>query len=158
MKGQYASAENALVEVGMAPTLLERLARKVTGLEAAAVDCSQGRLDHVGARSVLGDGHSRAAGGSGRVDWINRWRYGKDPEVMREWESARCKSPVGLPVTRGPRQGGAGRVHAGGPVTSPAEEPTRGGRGLPTTARLQCGIRNAHVRCATYGSNDSRAA
>lgn len=92
VKSLLASAEEqkeALVSVGMALTLLEELGKKVAGLESAAVDASQGRLDHVGARSELEAITVELLEEVRVLDGINRWRYGKDPELMAEWNAAR---------------------------------------------------------------------
>jgi hypothetical protein len=92
VKALLASAEEqreALVGVGMAPTLLEELGKKVAGLEAAAADASQGKMDHVGARSELAAITEELLEEVQVLDGINRWRYGRDPELMTEWNAAR---------------------------------------------------------------------
>ena len=92
VKGLLASAEEqkeALIGVGMAPSLLEDLGSKVAGLETAAADASEGRLDKVGARSELAAITVELQEEVAVLDGINRWRFGKVPELLREWEFAR---------------------------------------------------------------------
>jgi hypothetical protein len=108
VKRLLASAEEqreALVGVGMAPGLLEELGKKVAGLESAAEDARQGRLDHIGARSELETIVGELMEEMKVLDGINRWRYGKDPELMTEWNSARHVFLAGRRTTGEPETG-----------------------------------------------------
>lgn len=121
VKALLASAEEqkeALVGVGMAPTLLEELGKKVAGLTTAAADASQGKMDHVGARSELDAITGELMEEVRVLDGINRWRYGRDPELMTEWNAARH-------VVLGPRR------KAGEPTPGEGETPSEPGKESP---------------------------
>lgn len=121
VKGLLTSAEEqreALEAVGMAPSLLEDLGKKVAGLETAAADASAGRMDKVGARSELGAIADELMEEVRVLDGINRWRFGKDPELLREWDFARH-------VIQGPHRA------PGDPLTGTGDVPPAPGKEAP---------------------------
>ena len=78
-----------LVSKGLTGTLLETLRRLVTEFDAVTELARSGRLEHIGAREDL----DVMTGGLMEIvrvlDGINRFRFGKDPEVMAEWNAAK---------------------------------------------------------------------
>jgi hypothetical protein len=89
-----------LVAAGMAPALLEELQRLVSAFEIASEEARAKRLSHIGARADLQEIAGDLMEEVRVLDGINRWRFGKDPEVMAEWQAARhlpTPSPAAQP-------------------------------------------------------------
>ena len=78
-----------LVKAGMAPALLEELARMVAEFEAASEAARTARRDHIGARADLEVITTELVEQVKLLDGITRYRFGSDPEVMAEWKAAR---------------------------------------------------------------------
>jgi hypothetical protein len=96
VKALVAAAEQqreVLVAAGMAPALLEELHQKLAEFETAGEEARAKRLSHIGARADLDKIAGTLMEQVRVLDGINRWRFGKDPEVMAEWEAARHLTP-----------------------------------------------------------------
>jgi len=78
-----------LVDVGMAPALLEELHQRLAEFETASEEARAKRLAHIGARSDLSEITESLMDAVRVLDGINRWRFAKDPDVLAEWEAAR---------------------------------------------------------------------
>jgi hypothetical protein len=78
-----------LLKAGMAPTLLEELAKMVADFETASEAARTARRDHIGARIDLDLITAELVEQVKFLDGITRYRFGKDPEVMAEWKAAR---------------------------------------------------------------------
>jgi len=78
-----------LVKAGMAPTLLEDLAKMVSDFEAASEAARTARRDHIGARVDLDVISGELMEQVQLLDGITRYRFGSDPELMAEWKAAR---------------------------------------------------------------------
>jgi hypothetical protein len=78
-----------LVKAGMAPTLLEELAKMVSDLEAASEAARTARRDHIGARADLEVITTELVEQVKLLDGITRYRFGSDPEMMAEWKAAK---------------------------------------------------------------------
>ena len=78
-----------LVKAGMAPTLLEDLAKMVSDFEAASEAARTARRDHIGARADLEVITAELVEQVKLLDGITRYRFGNDPELMAEWKAAR---------------------------------------------------------------------
>lgn len=105
VKALVAAAEqqrDVLVAAGMAPALLEELQRLVSDFETASEEARAKRLSHIGARADLQEIAGALMEEVRVLDGINRWRFGKDPEVMAEWQAARhlpTPSPADQPAS-----------------------------------------------------------
>ena len=90
-----AEAQEALLNEGMTPTLLTELGKMLTEFDAASEAARAARLDRIGARADLEAVKV--------LDGINRWRFGKDPELLVAWNAARHVPGAGSRVSpRGP--------------------------------------------------------
>lgn len=92
---------DVLVAAGMAPALLEELQRMLAEFEVASEEARAKRLSHIGARADLQQIAGALMEEVRVLDGINRWRFGKDPEVMAEWNAARhlpSSAPAGQPA------------------------------------------------------------
>jgi hypothetical protein len=78
-----------LVAAGMAPALLEELKGMVAAFETVSDEARAKRLSHIGARADLEEIAGDLMEEVRVLDGINRWRFGKDPEVLAEWQAAR---------------------------------------------------------------------
>jgi hypothetical protein len=109
--------KDALVAEGMSPTLLEELGTKLTEFETVSDAARTARLDHIGARADL-DGVTADLVEVVRVlDGINRWRFGKTPELLVEWNAARQVPGLGVrpvPVPVPPSVEGVAPPNPGG--------------------------------------------
>ena len=78
-----------LVAAGMAPALLDELQRMFAAFQSASEEARATRLSQVGARADL----QKIAGDLMEevrvLHGLNRWRFGKQPEALAEWLSAR---------------------------------------------------------------------
>lgn len=83
------SQSDLLVKAGMAPTLLDELARMVADFEAASEAARTARRDHIGARIDLDVITTELVEQVKLLDGITRYRFGKDQEVMAEWKAAK---------------------------------------------------------------------
>ena len=111
VKGMLAKAEEqkeALVSQGMSVGLLEDLGKSVASFEAANQASIGGRRAHVGARAGLRTVAAELTDLVVLLDGLNRYRFGKDPKLMAEWESAR--NVVGPSVARSAPNAGDGVV------------------------------------------------
>lgn len=92
VKALVAAAEgqrDVLVAAGMAPALLEELQHLLAEFEVASEEARAKRLSHIGARADLREIAGELMQEVRVLDGINRWRFGKNPEVMAEWHAAR---------------------------------------------------------------------
>jgi hypothetical protein len=118
-KSLIAAAESErerLLAEGMSATLLEDLSKMVTEFEAASESTRTARRDHIGARAELETVTENLLELVRVLDGINRYRYGKDPELMIEWNAARTVpvqkkgTPTPPPVGEGPGSAPPGSV------------------------------------------------
>lgn len=86
--------KDALVEAGMAPALLEELERMVSQFETASEEARAGRQDHIQARLALEEIVRDLMEQVRVLDGINRWRFGRDPELLGAWQAARDLLPA----------------------------------------------------------------
>lgn len=100
------SQRDLLVSEGMSPTLLETLGGLVSQFETAVEAARTGRRDHIGARADLEVLAEEVVDQVRVLDGFNRFRFGKDPELMAEWQAVR-----GVP----------GRSRRNGPDGPPAD-------------------------------------
>ena len=92
VKSMLAMAEaqkDALVGEGMSPRLLEDLGRMVAEFETASEAARTARLDHIGARADLEEATAELVEQVKVLDGLNRWRFGKEPELLVEWNAAK---------------------------------------------------------------------
>jgi hypothetical protein len=125
VKSMLAMAEaqkDALVAEGMSPRLLEDLNRLVAEFETAMEAARTARLEHIGARADLEEATAQVLELVRLLDGINRWRFGKDPKLLVEWNAA--KHVAGVPVGSA-RERGYGSSPAAG--DSGATPPPSGG-------------------------------
>lgn len=78
-----------MVSKGLTGSALEDLRRLVTEFEAATDDARKGRIDHIGARTDLDVVTGEIMEIIRILDGINRYRFGKDPEGLAEWNAAK---------------------------------------------------------------------
>lgn len=79
-----------LVAIGMAPAVLDELSRMVAEFEAASEAARTARRDHIGARLDLDVITAELMEDVKLLDGMTRYRFGKDVEVMGEWDAARA--------------------------------------------------------------------
>lgn len=92
--------KDLLVSKGLTASALEDARRIVAEFEVATTTAQSGRLDHIGARTDLELVSGELMEIVRLLDGINRYRYGKDPEAMAEWNAARHLPPT--PVSKTP--------------------------------------------------------
>ncbi len=100
-----------LVSKGLTGSALEDLGRLVKEFETASNDARNARVQHIGARTDL----DLVAGEIMEIirilDGINRYRFGKDPEGMAEWNAAKqvpalpFRTPTPRPEPTPPKPG-----------------------------------------------------
>ncbi|HEV8355705.1 MAG TPA: hypothetical protein VGQ17_02960 [Gemmatimonadales bacterium] len=98
VKSMLATAEaqkDALVGEGMSPRLLEDLGRMVAEFETASEAARTARLDHIGARADLEEATAELVEQVKVLDGLNRWRFGKEPELLVEWNAAKHVAGAG---------------------------------------------------------------
>lgn len=83
------SQKDAMVREGMSPTLLEELGRMLTEFEAVSDAARAARLDHIGARADLEEATAELMEMVQVLDGVNRWRFGKEPKLLVEWNAAK---------------------------------------------------------------------
>lgn len=91
-KSLIAAAESqreTLLAAGMSTTLIDDLGKTVAEFEASSEATRTARRDHIGARAELETITENLQELVRVLDGINRYRYGKDPELMIEWNAAR---------------------------------------------------------------------
>jgi hypothetical protein len=93
-----AEKREVLVAAGMAPALLEELQQMFAAFEAASEEARAKRLAHVGARADLQEIARDLMQEVRVLDALNRWRFGKDPDVLAEWQSARHLPTASTPA------------------------------------------------------------
>lgn len=98
-----------LVKHGLADKLLEDLAAALDQFDASVAETNLGRRDHVGARAELKAVSDEVTRLVELLDGLNRYRFGRDAEMLAAWESARR-------VVSGPRAGTPEEPPAGGEV------------------------------------------
>ncbi|MDP3911873.1 MAG: hypothetical protein Q8Q14_15925 [Gemmatimonadales bacterium] len=99
-----------LVAAGMAPALLEELQRMISAFEIASEEARAKRLSHIGARADLQQIAGELMDEVRVLDGINRWRFGKEPEVMAEWQAARhlpTPAPTSPAADQNPKESAA---------------------------------------------------
>ena len=89
MLAKAESERELLVSKGMSESLLEDLTKVVTEFEATSEQSRSSRRDHVGARADLAAVTVEIQDQVRLLDGLVRYRFGKDPELMAVWESAR---------------------------------------------------------------------
>ena len=80
---------DALVAEGMSPRLLEDLNRMLAEFETVSESARTARLGHIGARADLEEATAELTSLVKLLDGINRWRFGKEPELLVEWNAAK---------------------------------------------------------------------
>ena len=80
---------DVLVAAGMAPALLDELQGMFAAFESASEDARARRLSRVGASADLHEIAGDLMEEVRVLDGVNRWRFGKEPEILAEWLSAR---------------------------------------------------------------------
>jgi hypothetical protein len=78
-----------LLQHGLAEKLLDDLAAAVGEYEAALDEALVGRQDHVGASAELEAVSNDVTEVVELLDGLNRYRFGRDAELMAAWQSAR---------------------------------------------------------------------
>src|ERR1043166_352449 len=89
-----------LVSKGMSATLPDDLERMVAEFEQVTMAALAGRRDHMGARAELDKAAAALQQDVHVLDGIYSNQFGKDPEVMAEWEAVRFI--LGLPQPQTP--------------------------------------------------------
>ena len=92
VKGMLAVAQQErelLAAKGMGKTLLDDLVRLVGGFEASANAALAGQRDHIGALADLEQKLAAIQEDVRLLDGIYRYYFGKNPDVMAEWEAVR---------------------------------------------------------------------
>jgi hypothetical protein len=102
---------DVLVTAGMAPALLDELQGMFAAFESASEEARARSLSRVGARADLQEIAVDLMDEVRVLDGLNRWRFGKEPEVLAEWLSARH-----LPSS-------AGTIHEAKPTGATAAGP-----------------------------------
>jgi hypothetical protein len=92
--------KDLLVTKGLTQSALEDLRRMVAEFDVATTTAQSGRLDHIGARADLEVVTGELMEIVRVLDGINRYRYGKDPEALAEWNAAKHLPPT--PVSKTP--------------------------------------------------------
>jgi len=77
------------VAKGLSQALLDDLTVTLAEFEKATVLAHEGRRDHVGATADLKQVTTEIAELVGQLDALNRYRFGKDTELLAAWRSAR---------------------------------------------------------------------
>jgi len=78
-----------LVAKGLSQALLDDLTVTLAEFEKATVLAHEGRRDHVGATADLKQVTAEIVELVGQLDALNRYRFGKDTELLAAWRSAR---------------------------------------------------------------------
>jgi hypothetical protein len=98
--------KDLLQKAGLAPTLLDELAKMVADFEASTEAARTARRDHIGARVDLDVITAQLKEQVKLLDGITRYRFGDDVEMMAEWHAAkqmlRQPGAAGAPVTPAP--------------------------------------------------------
>lgn len=102
--------KEALVSEGMSPVLLDDLARMLDELEERAGAATAAGLARVGSRSDLLDATAELMEMVGLLDGINRWRFGKDPDQLREWKAATHLQTAHRPSREAAPPSGSGTI------------------------------------------------
>jgi hypothetical protein len=89
MLGAAKEQQELLVAKGMGATLLDDLDRMVKEFEAASSAALTGRRDHIGARTDLDLVTADLQEDVRVLNGIYSYRFGKDPELMAEWDAVR---------------------------------------------------------------------
>jgi hypothetical protein len=114
------SQQEAMVSEGMSPTLLEELGTMLTEFEAASDAARSARLDHIGARADLDAVTAELMETVQVLDGVNRWRFGKDPKLLVEWNAAKHVFDVGHGRVVPPAAGDGGTPPGSGGVAPAA--------------------------------------
>jgi hypothetical protein len=89
MLEQGQAGRELLVKHGLADKLLEDLAVAVDQLDASLAETNLGKRDHVGARAELKAVSDEVTRLVELLDGLNRYRFGRDAEMLAAWERAR---------------------------------------------------------------------
>ena len=121
MSTEAQAHRDLLLSHGMAPTLLDDVARTLDEYEPTIDQTHTGRRDHLGARSDLDTVVGSIMARIEQRDVINRYRFRKQPEQLAAWLSARDmpwpgKGPVTAPDKAKERRRER-KVECGGRVT-----------------------------------------
>ena len=103
VKSMLAIAEaqkDALVGEGMSPRLLDDVSRLVGEFDTASEAARVARLEHIGARADLEAATAELMEQVKLLDGINRWRFGKDPKLLVEWNAAKHVAGAGAVAAR----------------------------------------------------------
>jgi hypothetical protein len=72
-------------------------------VDASVAETNEGRRGHIGARAELDAVSDEVMQLVGMLDGLNRYRFGRDAEMLAAWESARSATRrVGFIVARSP--------------------------------------------------------
>jgi hypothetical protein len=89
MLAQCQSQKELLCRHGLADHLLDDQAAAVAQFEASVAETNEGRQDHVLARAELERVSEEGMQLVGMLDGLNRYRFAREPQLLRAWESAR---------------------------------------------------------------------
>ena len=109
MLEQGQAQRELLAKHGLADRLLEDLAAAVDQFDASVAETNEGRRGHVGARAELDAVSDEVMQLVEMLDGLNRYRFGREAEMLAAWESARH-------VVVGPRAEGKEEPPAAGEV------------------------------------------
>ena len=88
MSAEAQSQKETLVKHGLLDEVLESLARSLNEFDQAVEQGTEGRRTHVGASAELDDLGEELIQVVRLMDGTNRYRFGEDPNLMAEWQSA----------------------------------------------------------------------
>ena len=83
------SKQDVLVQQGLKPEVLDELDVKVAEFEAAAEAARTGRRNHIGAGAEMEQVLVELRKEIKLADGITRYRFGMDPDTMKEWKAVR---------------------------------------------------------------------
>jgi hypothetical protein len=99
MLEQGQASRELLLGHGLAERLLDDLAAAVDQFDVSVAETNEGRRGHIGARAELDAVSDEVMQLVGMLDGLNRYRFGREAEMLAAWESARH-------VVTGPRAEG----------------------------------------------------
>ena len=107
MLEQGQAQREVLAKHGLADRLLEDLAAAVDQFDASVAETNEGRRGHVGARAELDAVSDEVMQLVDMLDGLNRYRFGREAELLAAWESARhvVVGPRGEGKEEGPAAG-----------------------------------------------------
>jgi len=89
MLDQRLTEKELLVKHGLSEKLLDDLSAAINEFDASVAETSGGTLDHVLARAELETLSDEVMRLVGMLDGINRYRFGRDPQLLVAWKTAK---------------------------------------------------------------------